>query len=392
MPWKETVVLDERMAFVLACREVPSESMAVLCRKFGISRKTGYKWIDRYEVCGPGGLSDRSRAPHFHPNAVEQELHERVVALRLARPTWGPRKLLAYLEREDPQLPWPAASTVGQILKREGLSAPRKRRPRTELWTDPLGAIVANNRVWCADFKGWFVTGDGRRCDPLTVMDGYSRYLLRCHAVRRMDFVTVKGQFEATFREYGLPEAIRTDNGEPFASTGIGGLSRLSVWWLRLGVTPQRIQPGEPQQNGRHERMHLTLEQETASPPAPTWAGQGRRLKAFTWDYNNQRPHEALAMATPASVYRPSPRQYPERLAELEYPDRYQLRKVDEGGNIRWKGCKVFLGKALEGQVVGLEELDGRLWRVQFGPVELGVMDERSQGMLQRWRQKRMGL
>lgn len=392
MPWKETVVSDQRMAFVLACREVPCESMAELCRKFGISRKTGYKWSERYDSFGPGGLCDRSRAPRSHPNAVEQDLAGRVVALRLARPTWGPRKLLAYLQRRDPQLAWPASSTVGEILRREGLSVPRKRRPRAELWADPLGQILDNNRVWCADFKGWFVTGDGRRCDPLTVMDGFSRYLLRCQAVRRMDYVTVRGQFEATFRQYGLPEAIRTDNGEPFASTGIAGLSRLSVWWVRLGITPQRIEPGEPQQNGRHERMHLTLKQETASPPAPTWAGQGRRLRSFTWDYNHQRPHEALAMSTPASVYQPSPRPYPGRLAELEYPDHCQLRKVDDGGNIRWKASKVFVGKALEGQVVGLEELDGRLWRMRFGPIDLGVMDEKSQAMLPPWRRKKMGL
>ena len=392
MPWKETVVSDQRMAFVLACRQTPGESMAELCRQFGISRKTGYKWEERYLSLGPEGLCDRSRAPHFHPNAVEQELHERIVELRLERPTWGPRKLLAYLGRRDPQLPWPSASTAGEILKREGLSVPRKKRPRAELWADPLGEIAANNRVWCADFKGWFVTGDGRRCDPLTVMDGFSRYLLRCQAVRRMDFVTVRGQFEATFREYGLPEAIRTDNGEPFASTGVAGLSRLSVWWVRLGIVPQRIEPGEPQQNGRHERMHLTLEQDTASPPAPTWAGQGRRLKGFTWDYNHHRPHEALSMATPASVYSPSRRPYPARLAELEYPGHHQLRRVDEGGNIRWKGSKVFIGKALDGQVVGLEELDGRLWRVRFGPIDLGVMDEKSGGILPRWRQKRIGL
>jgi transposase InsO family protein len=319
MPWTETVVLDERVRFVLACKD-SGDSMAVLCRRFGISRRTGYKWLDRYERSGPAGLEDRSRAPHGHPNEVPTELQERVVAFRREHPTWGPRKLSAALCREHPAEPG----------------------------ANPLGPCPAPNRVWSADFKGWFRTGDGRRCEPLTVMDGHSRFLLRCQAVERADGPTVRGLFEATFRQYGLPEAIRTDNGQPFAGNGLLGLSRLSVWWVRLGIAPQRIERGKPQQNGSHERMHGTLKREAADPPAAGLRAQQRRFDAFVSEYNHRRPHEALGMATPASLYEPSRRAYPERPAELEYPREMQLRKVDEGGDIRWKSGKVFLSKALD--------------------------------------------
>lgn len=392
MAWKETVVLEERMRFVLACRAVPCDAMAVLCRRFGVSRRTGYKWLERYEGQGPSGLEDQSRAPHTHPRAAGALLVERVVAARRAHPTWGPRKLLAILQREDPAASWPAASTIGGILQRQGLSVPRVRRARPGPGANPLGPCLAPNRVWCADFKGWFRTGDGRRCDPLTVMDGHSRYLLRCQAVARMDYATTRGLFEATFRRHGLPEAIRTDNGEPFAGNGLLRLSRLNVWWVRLGIGLQRIEPGKPQQNGSHERMHGTLQAETASPPAATLRAQARRFEAFVKEYNHQRPHEALGMATPASVYRPSARAYPEKLAELEYPSDYQLRKVAADGDIRWKVAKVFLSKSLGGQTVGLQELDGRFWKVSLGPVELGLLDEKVGRLLRPCERKRLGL
>ena len=393
MPWKETVVLDERMRFVLECRD-SADSMAVLCRRFGVSRRTGYKWLDRYERLGPSGLEDRSRAPHAHPNQVEEELVARILAERRAHPTWGPRKLRAVLERRQGEVCWPAASTIGDILSRAGLSVPRRRRNRAAAAAaaNPLGDCVAPNRVWCADFKGHFRTGDGVRCDPLTVTDGHSRYLLRCTAAAKMDHDTVRGLFEATFRRYGLPEAIRTDNGQPFAGVGRAGLSRLSAWWVRLGVAPQRIEPGRPQQNGRHERMHLTLARETASPPARTLAAQQRRFDEFAREYNHDRPHEALGMATPASAYEPSPRAYPERLPELQYPDDCAPRRVDAAGDIRWKVTKVFLGNALAGQVVGLRDLGGRHLLVSFGPVELGVLDERLGRLLRPYERKRLGV
>lgn len=389
MPWKETIVLDERVRFALACQDELG-SMSVLCRQFGISRRTGYKWLERYEELGPAGLCDRSRAPLTHPNQVGPELRKQIVLMRRSHPTWGPRKLLAVLQRDHPLESWPAVSTIGQILKSQGLSVPRLRRPRCAAGLNPLGPCLAPNRVWCADFKGWFRTGDGSRCDPLTITDGHSRYLLRCHATTT-DYPSVRGLFEATFRRYGLPEAMRTDNGEPFASVGVMGLSRLSVWWVRLGIVLQRIEPGKPQQNGSHERMHGTLKRETASPPAANLAAQQRRFDAFGWEYNHHRPHEALGMATPASVYQPSRRAYPERLAELEYPCDWQLRKVDQDGDIRWQVAKVFIGTALRAQTIGLRELGGRLWSVRFGPVDLGVLDERKGRLLRPHERKRLG-
>jgi putative transposase len=391
VPWKETVAVDERMRFVMAC-EGEEESMAQLCREYGVSRRTGYKWQARYQQLGVHGLKDQSTAPHGHPNELSATMHQRIVELRGQHPRWGARKLRVLLERESkPDQAIPAASTIGEVLKREGLSVPR-RRIRHAPQSQPLGACCASNRVWCADFKGWFRTADQARCDPLTLSDGYSRYLLRCQAMTQTDGMAVKRVFEATFRQYGLPEAIRSDNGSPFASVGAAGLSRLSVWWVRLGIALQRIEPGKPQQNGRHERMHLTLKQETALPPAANLRRQQERFDQFQREFNDQRPHEALGMNTPASFYEPSRRVYPERLAELEYPAAYQLRKVAERGQFRWKREKIMIGKALEGEVIGLEALDERFWRAWFGPLVLGILDEHQERMLSDAEGRRRGL
>jgi transposase InsO family protein len=377
------------MRFVVEC-ERGEESMALLCRQYGVSRRVGYKWLARYRESGPDGLRDRSRAPHAHPNEVPAAVCRRVVELRAQHPRWGPRKLRALLERAGAAAV-PAASTIGGVLRREGLSVPR-RRVRRAAAAAPLGGCHASNRVWCVDFKGWFRTADGARCDPLTISDGYSRFLLRCQVMGRTDAAAVRAVFEATFRQYGLPEAIRSDNGPPFAGVGVAGLSRLGVWWVRLGIAPQRIEPGKPQQNGRHERMHLTLQQEAASPPAANLRRQQERFERVVWEFNGVRPHEALGMATPAEFYQPSPRAYPDRLAELEYPGGYELRKVGDRGEFRWRRGKVMLGKALEGEVVALEPLDGRLWRAWFGPVPLGLLDERLGRMLNPAECRRRGL
>jgi transposase InsO family protein len=393
MPWKETVAVDERMRFVASCL-ADEESMTQLCQQFGISRRVGYKWLRRYEQSGPAGLQEQSRAPHRHPHQVPTERQEQIRQLRQQHPYWGSRKLRAVLEREQPQVLWPAPSTIGDLLRREGLSVPRRRRRRSEAGgSNPLGPCLACNRVWCADYKGWFRTGDGARCDPLTITDGYSRFLLRCQVVARLDEPTARGVFEATFRQYGLPEAIRSDNGQPFASSSaVGGLSRLSVWWVRLGIGLQRIEPGCPQQNGSHERMHLTLKQQTAMPPAGTLRAQQDRLGAFVREYNQDRPHEALGMATPASVYQPSPRAYPRRLEELGYPSDYQMRRVNDRGQFRWKRGKVFLSKALGSEVVGLLDLGSRCWQVKFGPLTLGIFHEAKGRLLRCYERKRMGL
>ena len=307
MGWMETSAVDERMRFVLAA-EAKEEALAALCRRFAVSRKTGYKWLGRYRESGVAGLDDRSRAPHGHPRAVPAAVAERCLEVRRAHPSWGPVKVRAWLERRTPETVWPAASTIGALFDREGLTVGRKRRRRGPPRTRPFASCALANDVWCIDFKGWFRTGDGRRCEPLTLSDAHSRYLLRCQAVARGDCGHVWPILEAAFREYGLPLALRSDNGPPFASTGAGGLSRLAVLVLKAGVVPERIDPGKPQQNGRLERLHLTLLQDTASPPARSLCRQRDRFRSFQRIYNEERPHQALDNTPPADLYAPSPR------------------------------------------------------------------------------------
>jgi len=349
---------------------------------FGISRPTGDKWIDRYEEFGLCGLLGRSQAAYRHPNETPDELVELIEALRRRHSRWGPKKLRVLLERKYPQMDWPACSTIGEILRRAGLTASRKRRRRTPPYTEPFATCDGPNAVWCGDFKGWFRTGDSSRCDPLTITDAASRYLLRCQVVKSTGFETTRGLFEATFRQYGLPLAIRTDNGSPFAGRGIGGLSRLSVWWLKLGIVPERIEPGKPQQNGRHERMHRTLKHETADPPAQTLRSQQCLFDRFRREFNEERPHKALEMRTPASAYVPSSREYPEQLADVEYGDDVEIRRVKSNGVFTWSNRRIFIGEAFGRELVGLTQVDGRYWRVLFGPMKLGVLDSREHRML----------
>jgi transposase InsO family protein len=310
------------------------------------------------------------------------ELEAAVLSARSVHPTWGAKKLRVLLERKRPGIVWPARSTMAEMLKRHGLVVPRKRRRRTPPQEAPFAACARANAVWCVDFKGWFRTGDGSRCDPLTLSDAYSRYLLRCQALARTDGMSVRPVMEAAFREYGLPGAIRSDNGAPFASRGVAGLSPLSIWWIKLGITPERIEPGRPEQNGRHERMHLTLKGETASPPARSPRAQQARFDGFRREFNEVRPHEALEMKTPACCYEPSSRQYPCSLADPEYPPGWARRRVCDRGEFRWKVSKVFLGRALDGELVGLEPLGGRYWRVWFSQLALSVLDEGRQRIL----------
>jgi len=394
MPWKETVALNERMKFVMEC-ELGEETMSALCVAYGVSRRVGYKWLGRYSECGVEGLRDQSRAPQHHPNALSEAVEEAVLALRVAHPTWGPRKLLAVLERDRPgpgprpRKGWPAASTIGALLARRGLSVPRKRRRRVApgAGAKPFADYLLPNDLWCIDFKGWFITGDGSRCDPLTLSDASSRYILRCQAMKETSGRAVRPVLEAAFREYGLPRAIRSDNGSPFASRAVAGLSPLSVWWMKLGIVHERITPGCPQENGRHERMHLTLKKETASPPAANPRRQQERFDAFGREFNEDRPHEALGMATPDSCYERSEREYPARLAEVEYPEAtaqggWLVRRVQKAGEFYWKHEKVFMSEVLGDEPIGLEPVDDRYWRAWFGAVSLGVFDSHKREML----------
>jgi transposase InsO family protein len=340
--------------------------MTELCEIYDIARETGYYWLRRYQQGGLEALQDRDRAPGRHPNQTPERIEESVLELRRAHMRWGPRKLKRVLEREAPQKSWPAASTIGAMLAREGLVIPRKKRRRAPPYTEPFASADAPNRVWCADFKGWFQTQDGQRVDPLTITDAHSRYLLRCQRVAKTNGEQVQAVFEAAFREYGLPQAMRTDNGAPFASRAIAGLSRLAVWWMKLGIVPERIAAGHPEQNGRHERMHRTMKQETASPPEANPQAQQRAFHRFRREYNEERPHEALGMQTPSAVYRPSPRAYPLRVPEPEYGSALQVRRVDRRGVFSWKGDVVFLSETLIGEPIGLLPQDDRFYTVYF--------------------------
>ena len=343
--------MEEKLRFVFEY-ERDEHSMTDLCSQFGIARETGYVWLRRYRQYGVQGLAELNRAPRLHPNQTPVRIEQAVLELRQAHMTWGPRKLKRVLERDQPGRAWPATSTIGEVVKRAGLVVPRKKRRRTEPYSEPLAHAVDSNRVWCADFKGWFRSGDGTRIDPLTISDAWSRYLLRSQAVEKTDTERVRAIFEAAFREHGLPEAIRTDNGAPFASSAVGGLSRLAVGWIKLGIVPERIEAGHPEQNGRHERMHRTLKQDLN--PAEDRRGQQRELDRFRREYNEVRPHEALGMRTPASVYQPSPRSYPARVPEVEYPDTMLVRTIKSHGHFRWKMHDVFLSEVLWGEPIGL--------------------------------------
>jgi transposase InsO family protein len=366
--------LDERVSFIVAWQRGEA-SIAELCRWYGVSATTGHETINRFEALGWDGLKPRSHAPHRHPNAVPEAIAAAVLELRGQHPSWGPKKLRAWLAGKRPGEPWPAQSTIGVLLERAGLVVPRKRRRRTPPQVGPLSPARLPNDVWGVDFKGWFRTGDGARCDPFSLSDLCSRYVLRLQAVARTDAAHVWPVFDAAFREFGLPLVVRSDNGAPFASVGLGGLSPLAIRLIKAGVTPERIAPGKPQQNGRHERMHRTLKAETATPPAADLRSQQRRFDRFRREFNEERPHEALAQVTPASVYTPPLRRWSGRLREPEYGAEATVRRVRQNGEIKWRGALVFLSQTLAGEPVGLTETDAGRWLVSYGPLELGHLD-----------------
>jgi transposase InsO family protein len=368
--------MDQRVQFIAEWLK-GEESRAMLCRRYGISRKTGYQLAARYAGDGERAFAERSRAPHRQALAMPAAVEAAVLAVRARHPRWGPRKLRAWLSERQPGVRWPVPSTIGALLRRQGLTIPRRRRVRIPA-APPLGPDATRpNARWSADFKGWFVTGDGARCQPFTLADYASRFLLRCQSVPAADEPTVRPLFEAAFREYGLPAAILTDNGPPFVTTGIGGLSHLAIWWIKLGIQPERTAPGHPEQNGRHERMHLTLAEETTQPPQATVRAQQRAFQAFRHVYNHERPHEALGQRPPARVYEPSAHPYPERLPEPEYAPDIEVRRVRHNGALRWHGQEIYLGQALARELIGLEELIEDCWRVRFGPVTLAWLDSR---------------
>jgi transposase InsO family protein len=368
--------MEQRLEFVLQAIKHET-SMTELCRNFGISRQTGYELLAHFKTDGLDGLKPHSRAPRTHPNAIAQEVCAAVIRAKERHLSWGPKKLQPLPEESEAiRQQWPVASTRGTILARAGLTVPRK-RPRAHVppRTQPFGSVGAANDTWCADFKGWFRTADGTRCDPLTISDAHTRLLLRCQALEHgIHTQYVRPVFDAAFREYGLPLRLRTDNGSPFAHVGAGGLSELAVWWIKLGIVPERIDPGRPNQNGRHERFHRTLKAATANPPAASLRLQQQRFDAFRQEYNTERPHEALGQQPPLWWYTPSPRSYPARLAEPTYPEATHVRRVRHNGEIRWSQDTIYVSSVLVGEPVGIFEVaDG--WLVRYGPIDLGLLD-----------------
>ncbi len=378
MPWKKTDPMEERIRFVMEAESDVFE-MSELCQRYGVSRKTGYKWLQRYRQEGVAGLQDRSRAPLKCPHRTPEGISDFLIEARRQHPHWGAEKVVDWLRLRQPEVKWPAASTAQEILKQAGLIQPKRRRRRSPPSSPLQLGEVAPHEVLTADFKGEFRTRDRRYCYPLTIVDYTSRYLLACRAFYSTAGRPVERVFREIFRKEGLPRAILTDNGTPFATTGVARLSRLAVWWIRLGIQPLRIQPGHPEQNSRHERMHRTLKEETTRPPGRNRQSQQRVFDRFREEYNQERPHKGLQARRPADVYRPSPRPYPRRLPPMEYPGHLEIRRVSPNGCISFKRKVLFLSQALTSQKVGLEEIKDGIWSFYFGPILLGRYDERQQ-------------
>lgn len=371
MPWKESSPMDERIKFVATYLE-GSYSFSSLCAAFEISRKTGYKWLMRYAETGAEGLMDVSKAPKNSPQQVSEEIKNLLIETRTARPKWGPKKIVAWLEIKYPHLDLPAPSTVGELFKRSGLIPPKEKTIRSIKQAAPAFDAQKPNAVWSVDFKGEFKLGNGKLCYPLTITDNHSRFILCCQGHTSTNYLQTRNAFEKVFKKYGLPDVILSDNGVPFSSPS--GLSQLNVWWTKLGIKPLRTQPGKPQQNGRHERMHRTLKQHTAYPPQENMEKQQNIFDAFVHDYNFERPHAAIKNFPPSSLYKPSLKKLPKKIKKFTYPKYMELKTARAIGEIRWKGKKYFLGRALEDEEIALEEKDDGLWLVHFGPIQIGYI------------------
>jgi putative transposase len=378
MPWRERSPMDQRLQLVLDYHS-GLFTMTELAEQYGISRKTGYKWLDRAVGAEPtlAALTDRSRRPHRSPAKTPRPVVDALIAVRKRHPHWGARKLLAVGAKQHPDLIWPSRSTVCDLLTRAGLVKARRWRARAVGHSPSvLAPITGPNQTWTTDFKGEFRTGDRRYCYPLTLRDGFSRFVLRCDGLLARTLEDTRRRFQRAFAEYGLPDRIRSDNGSPFAGIGLGRLSRLSIWWMRLGIVPERIAPGHPEQNGSHEQFHAVLKAETARPPAAHLRAQQRRFDRFCTEYNEERPHESLADQPPASCYRPSRRALPTSLPPVRYPGHLEVRRVSRGGTISWR-APIFLSETLAGEDLGFEEVDDGLWTIFFGTVALARFDER---------------
>jgi putative transposase len=375
MNWKNTDEYKERIKFIGDWLK-DEFSFSDLCKRYGISRKTGYKLINRYKEEGGLSLHHRSHARHHHPNATSHKVQQRIIELKHRFPKWGPEKLRDWLLLNENHQLWPAASTIGDILKKHGLVKTRRYRNNVPAYSQPFAECIAPNDVWSADFKGQFRVG-GIYCYPLTISDNHSRFLLTCKGLEHPSLKETMPGFKQAFIEFGLPNAIKTDNGQPFAGLSIGGLTLLSIWFLKLGIMPERIEKGRPDQNGRHERMHRTLKEATALPPKSTFIEQQFCFDTFRNEYNNERPHKALSGKRPSDVYKPSQRALPDKLPEMIYPDNFEVRKVRSNGEIKWCGKHYFVSEMLYKEPMGLKIIDDGRAILHFGKLKLGIVDAR---------------
>lgn len=381
MPWKETCAMDLKVQMIGDWLK-KEHTVTELGEHYQVSRKTIYKWIGRYQAGGIQALKEGSHAPFKHPNATDIEIASEVILAKQRHDKWGPKKVASWLKQQYPEQPWPAVSTAQSILYKAGLVKPRKKRRHTPPYTQPFQRCNQPNDSWSIDYKGQFHTGDGRLCYPLTITDNFSRYLLKCHGLHHPSYEDTRPLLERAFREYGLPLAVRSDNGAPFASTGLGGLSRLGVWLVRLQVIPERIALSHPEQNGRHERMHRSLKEAVCQPPKSCLSRQQMAFDQFKTEFNDERPHEALGMKTPASLYKSSHRQFPAKLPPVEYDSWMKVRRVLPSGGIKLGNNYFYVSQALAGEPLGLKQISDTVWEIWFSFLLLGILDEMKQKVL----------
>lgn len=376
MPWTEMRPMDSKLQFISFAID-STLNMTELCSHFNISRKTGYKWLYRYAEHGPEGLLDRSRAPKNVPHKTSPEITDYIVSCRKKHPSWGARKITQKAQKEASHLELPSETTINNIIKGHGLINKKRKRRKPGHPGKPSKTAHSPNEIWTTDFKGQFKTRDGQYCYPLTIMDEYSRFLIDCQGLYSTGYTGSFSVFKRAFKEYGLPSAIKSDNGAPFATIGIARLSKLSVWWIRLGINPILIEPGSPSQNGVHERMHKTLKYETTIPAAGNLKAQQRRFNHWRKEYNYERPHESLQGDYPSMIYKPSSKNYPLKIPKVEYPAHFEKRRVTTNNCFCWRHHWVPIGTILVHEYVGLEEVMDGIWAVYFSWKRLGFLDER---------------
>jgi putative transposase len=376
MSWQKTPIKYQKMKFIsewLDCER----SFTDLCERFQISRQCGYDLVNRFKREGEAAFEERSHARHNHPNQTPNQITEIILSTKQKFPDWGPVAIKAWLEAEYADQNWPASSTIGDLFKKNGLVKKRRLRKRAPPFTEPLKHCNASNEVWSADYKGQFKLTNDQYCYPLTITDNFSRYIFCCDAYDKISGIKTMKSFERVFYEYGMPDAIRTDNGYPFAGNGIGGLSRLSIWLVKLNILPERIEPGCPQQNPRHERMHKTLKIGLESNTQSSISAQQKWFNKFRREFNEQRPHQALSLKRPMEIHSISRREYPDRLNEIVYPDHFLIRKVRTSGEIKYCGKRYYLTELLHGEPIGLEMIDEEKAVVYFGMLKLGIIDSK---------------